>query len=141
MIRRASEVFNDLAFTPVEIQRIFAAAQGQTLFFGSVSVRDRHCSSVLPALLSYARGEDHGQGWREALSVSVRRFYQVLAAERKNCSPERVLTFQREGLSLRQLAVLFDRSVPTIQRLLDGKSDGSNPPVTGPRSPVNSEEA
>jgi len=127
MIRRASEVFNDLAFTPVEIQRIFAAAQGQTLFFGSVSVRDRHCSSVLPALLSYARGEDHGQGWREALSVSVRRFYQVLAAERKNCSPERVLTFQREGLSLRQLAVLFDRSVPTIQRLLEGKSDTSNP--------------
>jgi len=123
MIRRASEVFNDLAFTPVEIQRIFTAAQGQTLFFGSVSVRGRHCSSVTPSLLAYARGED----WQAALPVSRRRFYQVLAAERKNCCPERVLSFQREGLSLRQLAVLFDRSVPTIQRLLEGKSDGSYP--------------
>jgi hypothetical protein len=127
MIRPAHDVFKSPEFSADELARIFAAAQGQTLFFGSVSVRDRHCSSVLPALLSYARGEDHGQGWREALSVSVRRFYQVLAAERKNCCPERVLVFQEEGLSLRQLAVLFDRSVPTIQRLLEGKSDTSNP--------------
>jgi len=137
MIRSARSVFCPPKFSPGEVARIFSAATGMTLHFGSVSGRHHLGNSFVPALVAYARGEN----WREQVATSVRRFYQVLAAERKNCSPERVLTFQREGLSLRQLAVLFNRSVPTIQRLLDGKSDGSNPPVTGPRSPVNSEEA
>jgi hypothetical protein len=125
MIRSARSVICPPAFSPEEVERIFAAAQGSTLYFGSVDVSARPCLSdgLRPALLAYARSEP----WRSALPVSVRRFYQVLAAERKNCSTERVLTFQREGLSLRQLAVLFDRSVPTIQRLLEGKSDGSYP--------------
>ena len=121
MIRSARSVFCPPAFTEDELVRIFAAAQGKTLYFGSVDVSARPCLSdgLRPALLAYARSED----WRSALPVSVRRFYQVLASTRDHCSTERVLTFQREGLSLRQLAVLYNRSVPTIQRLLNGESD------------------
>jgi hypothetical protein len=124
MIRSAHDVFKSPEFSADELARIFTAAAGRTLYFGSTDRSDlSHRSDLTQVLCAYARGDS----WRTDLAVSVRRFYQVLAAERKNCSTERVLVFQKEGLSLRQLAVLYDRSVPTIQRLLEGKSDGSNP--------------
>jgi hypothetical protein len=137
MIKPARSIFCPPAFSDEEVERIFAAAAGQTLSFPAAtrSLDPSISRSLTPALLAYARGEN----WSAALTVSRRRFYQVLAAERKNCCPERVLTFQREGLSLRQLAVLYDRSVPTIQRVLDESI--SDPPVSGPRSPVNPKEA
>ena len=127
MIRSAREVFKGPEFSAEEVARIFAAASGQTLHFGSTDEHgqetrtDTDRAGMRAALLAYARGEE----WRAGLTVSVRRFYQVLAATRENCCQERVLGFQKEGLSLRQLGRLFDRSVPTIQGIIEsGKGKG-----------------
>ncbi|HUX14469.1 MAG TPA: hypothetical protein VMW87_15680 [Spirochaetia bacterium] len=119
MIRSARSVFCQPAFTEDEVARIFAAAGGQTLHFAKMGTVPRSAQgavqSPFSALLAYARGEE----WKAGLTVSVRRFYQVLAAVRKEFCRERVLAFQQEGLSLRQLARLYERSVPTVQAKIE----------------------
>ena len=122
MIRDAREVFKAPEFSEEEIARVFEAAGGLTLHFGRGKGTNEHGlartdtdGGMGAALVSYARGEK----WRAGLSVSVRRFYQVLAAVRKDFCRERVLAFQQEGLSLRQLARLYERSVPTIQAKME----------------------
>lgn len=136
MIRSARCVFCPPAFTDEEVARIFSAAQGRTLYFGLSDRSDlSHRSDLTQVLCAYARGDS----WRTDLAVSVRRFYQVLAAERKNCCAERVLAFQREGLSLRQLARLFNVSVPKVQSVLGGSVSDSS--LITQRSSLSAKEA
>jgi len=115
MIQPARTVFCPPRFTPVEVEKIFAAAQGRCLYFSRSEPQNVQTNDLGPYLLCYARGED----WKAGLPVSRRRFYQVLKSYREPVCPERVLAFQREGLTLRQLARLFKTSTSSIQRYLD----------------------
>ncbi|MCX7731601.1 MAG: hypothetical protein N2248_00325 [candidate division WOR-3 bacterium] len=113
-IKDAREIFKPPLFTQEEINRIFAAAAGKTLFFPRSQNSLRH--DLTPFLIMFARGEN----WRYGLPVSPRRFYQKLQTLRSNPSPEIIREFQKRGLVLREIARLFKMSIPTIQRLLNG---------------------
>lgn len=116
MIRDAREVFHEPDFTRPELDRIFAALGGSVVRLPGAQRREVH--DLTPFLLAFARKAD----WQSGLPVSKRQFYRILKALRKDPIQGKVLEYEARGLSRRDLARLFDSSVPTIQSLVRGPS-------------------
>jgi hypothetical protein len=116
VIRDAREFLRGLDVDQELIERI-ATALGKDL----LGVRDsprRVAHDLTPSLLAYARDED----WRAGLQVSTAYFFRILKALREDPIHGRVLEYGTKGLSRRDLARLFNRSLPTIQRVFKDPS-------------------
>jgi hypothetical protein len=115
MIHKAETIFKEPEFTKPELDKIFLTAAGRLIDFSHP--RPLH-QPITPFLIQYAKGER----FKHDLPVSTRRFYQILANERKNLYQERILYWQEQGLSARHIARLFKISIPTLQRILKGEN-------------------
>jgi hypothetical protein len=117
MIHKAETIFKESDFTKSELDKIFLIAAGRLIDFSHPRPLQK---PITPFLIQYARGEK----FKNDLPISVRRFYQILAAERKSLCQERILYWQEQGLLIRHIARLFKISIPTLQRILKGENNG-----------------
>ena len=105
---RAEEIFKNL---PEDIKsKIFEVAQGKLVYFPKIQNNKRFHNKE-EVLIKYAKSKKSYSQIGEELGVSKVRIFQIIDQERKKFSKERVKQWKDQGLSLREIARLFKKSV------------------------------
>jgi DNA-directed RNA polymerase sigma subunit (sigma70/sigma32) len=112
---RAEDVFKDF---PDDLKsKIFAAAEGKLIYFPK-NQKKKQIVNQEDALIKYAQNSKKScKQIGDELGISKVRVFQIVYQERKRFSKERVEYWKRQGLSLREIALLYEKSHERIRQI------------------------
>ena len=112
---KAEDVFKDF---PANVRaKIFAAAEGRLVYFPK-NQNKKQIVDQKEVLIKYAQSKKSYSQIGDELGISKVRVFQIINKERKRFLEERIEYWKNQGLSLREIARLFNKSHERVRQII-----------------------